>query len=518
MSTAAQESIALAASDPVASGSPAEATATLLVEPTVALPVLDSPVQISPPASQWRIAALVDRVRPRLGRPVDAMQVAAALEADGITDRSALVDHECPDVFTLADEVFRRLGPAAPVPDQPPPAGADRRRFLHDVSRGLVYLLSSALFPAVLAVVGRQWLVLGLVVAGGLGWVWSAGAAWLAYRLLGRGLLNSAGRVLRWSALASLPVGAAVGGVLATSVGGGGRLVGLIVALLAYQMASTVALFYRREAWLVAIMGPGVVAGLCYLVFDQPSAPAAATIGLVGIAAAFALAIWQTTDTHRPSAAGPLPAPAPVEPALRRSVRPESVQLTGVLLYAALLAAVLLVEDARHLGGPLDLALAAAPLIVGMGVVEWRTRLFYEQARQLLHQVYDPRHFVAGVWVCLATGLGTVMSAVGALAVVLLLALRQGAALSPAGVVLVGGHVAVAGAYFLAFILAGQAQYGWLCLALATVLVVHVGLMLFAGGLNQPRDAVSFLGSALLLQLLLMIILARTLGQAWRYR
>ena len=57
----------------------------------------------------------------QLGRAVDALQVAAVLEADGHTDRAAQVEYGYSDLFALASEVFRRLGPPSPVDDEERP-------------------------------------------------------------------------------------------------------------------------------------------------------------------------------------------------------------------------------------------------------------------------------------------------------------------------------------------------------------------------------------------------------------
>ena len=117
-------------------------------------------------------------------------------------------------MFDLADAVFARLDVPAP---------ATRRRVgrrcrtgpgVRDISHGLVYLLPSVLLPVALALVGRHRSPVALIAASGFGWIWSAGSAWLAYRLLGRGLPASAGRVLRWAALVGTALGALTGLVI----------------------------------------------------------------------------------------------------------------------------------------------------------------------------------------------------------------------------------------------------------------------------------------------------------------
>ena len=194
---------------------------------------------------------LVERVRPELSRAVDALQVAAFLEADGHTDRGAQVEYGYADVFTLAAEVFRRMGPPSPVlvdARSSTVTGAGRWDFLRPVSHGPLYVLPSAAFPAVLAVVGRPGLVLGLVCAGTLGWIHSGVAAYSAYRLLGLGRPRSAARILRTAALTGPLLGMVLGAVMMPHAGL--PLAVLMVLQLAYQMASTLLIFYRRESWL----------------------------------------------------------------------------------------------------------------------------------------------------------------------------------------------------------------------------------------------------------------------------
>jgi hypothetical protein len=463
-----------------------------------------------------RIGELAARMRVLVGRPVDALQVAAALEAEGIVDRTARDRYGHGDVFDLAEELFARLDTGAAGRGGHPVTGAGRRAAVRDVSHGLVYLLPAALLPTLPALVGVHRLVLALVIASGLGWVWSAGSAWLAYRLLGRGLHASAGRVLWVAALSGTAVGSAAGAVTAAVAGGGGLLVGIVAALLAFQMASTVALVYRREAWLVACMAPGVAAGIAHVVDGRPGAALAAGVGAGSIALTLAVASWQTTRT--PARGAGWSRAAPVEPALHRAVRPELAQLGGVLLYAALSAGFLLHVDARYLSGRPGLAVAAAPLVLGMGLVEWRTRRFHDQATGLLHRSSEPRRFAVAVWFRLAGGLLTVLTAIGVLAAGLLVVLDREGLLDRAVAVLIAAHVAVGGAYFLAFVVAGQSRYGRLCTALAAALAVDVAAVrLWPGGVDPLRDGIALLACALLLQALLAGSLLRRLGQVWRY-
>jgi hypothetical protein len=193
--------------------------------------------------------------------------------------------------------------------------------------------------------------------------------------------------------------------------------------------------------------------------------------------------------------------------------------LAWATAYAALSAAYLLQAQAPYLRGRADIALAAAPLLAGMGVVEWRARRFGEQARAMLTRVRYPREFAARIWLLLAGGVLACTGVVAVLAVPLMVGLAQAGMLSRAGVLMAAAHAALAGAYYLGFLLAAQGRYAPLCAALVVAAAVHIagGTLVGAGG-DPLADTGLFLGSALLLQVLWAALLARAAAQAWRYR
>jgi hypothetical protein len=469
---------------------------------------------------------LVARLRPTVATAVDALQVAAVLEAEGISDRSARVEYGFADVFRLAEEVFGRLGPhrmiGAPKRRGPrPPVSAPREIF-----HGALYLLPTAVFPAMLALVGRASLVTGLVLAGGTAWIMAGAASWAAYRLLGAGHPAGADRVLRWSAFGGLPVAAALGAGVVAVTGGGYVTVVLAVGQMAYQMASTLLMFYRRELWLLPVMAPAVVTGAGYLVAGPVLLPVTVGTGVASVVLAFALGIAETVGTDRSDPADPGGRAGPAgpagrggEPAPHLALGEDLPTLPWVAAYAALSAMYLLHAHTPYLLGRLDIALAAAPLIVGMGVVEWRARRFGELARALPARVRLPAEFGAAVWRYLLGGLGCCTGVVALLAVGMLVAVGLWRSVSPAGVVMTAAYAVLAGAYFLGFLLAERARYGWLCGALAVATALHLTARMFVAGPSGPLvDAVWYLGSAALLQVLFLAGLAPIVGQVWRYR
>ena len=462
---------------------------------------------------------LVDRVRPMAAAAVDPLHVAAALETDGLTDRIAQVQYGYADVFVLAAEVHRRAALDNSA------AAAVRRISQHsvaglrDIGHGLLYVLPTAVFPAVLAVIGESSLLLGLMVAGGIGWVWAGTSAWLAYRLLGRHHPGGAGRLLCWAALAGLPVTAAASLVVIVTTGAGYGLLALAVGQMVYQMASTILVFYRREGWLFVAMLPAVVAGLGYIALATPAVrvatgadasaadavvPWAIGIGIASVLVTFGLALGQTRGRGVPG-----------ETRMRDGLRGELRMLLPVVVYTALSAAYLLAAQAPYILSRADVAFAVLPLIVGMGVVEWRARRFGEQARALLHRVRYPAQFVPRVWLLLVGGLLTCVVVVAVLAAGLLYALRAADRLSPASIVMALACVTLAGAYYLGFLLANLGRYGWLCASLGVCLAGHsAGTLAAPGLLTALPDTTLFLACNVLLVVLFLIALSGRIGQA----
>jgi hypothetical protein len=469
---------------------------------------------VLPRVSTDPLDELVDRIRPTLLRAVDAMQVAAALEADGFTDRIARVEYGFADVFALAVEVYRRLGPPAGAGSGPAARARDWRQTVRLLAHGPLYALPSAVFPAVLGVLGQRSVVLGLTVAGGLGWMYAGTVAYAAYKLLGAGRPGAAARVLRVSTLGAPLAGAAAGLAVIALTGGGWGLVLLSLCQLGYQLAGTVLVFYRREAVQAATMVPAVLAGVAYLVAGDRLRPFALATAVAGVAAAYLAALWLTRGRRAPGEAGG-----------RAFLRGHARGLTGVTVYGLCSAALLLHAEAPYLLTRLDVAVAVAPLIASMGLVEWRAERFREQAVRLTRHSSRPRDFQRGVWLLLTRETLTCLLVTAVLGLGLIALLDAGGRLSAAGAVMVAAHVALGGAYYAAFLLAGFERFGWLCTSMVAALAVHIGAGALLGAsplLGQTgaalTDTALYLGSVFALQALFLFGLAPVLGQVRHYR
>ncbi|MGV9309224.1 MULTISPECIES: hypothetical protein [unclassified Nonomuraea] len=431
---------------------------------------------------------LVEHLRPRLSQAVEPLQVAAALESEGLNDKVARERYGHPDVFALAEAVYARLSRDEPEPAAPAFPVAAWRSLVH----GPLYAMPAALLPAVSALVGVRWLMPGLVVTTGIGWVLGSVLSRMAYGLTGRGSPGSAARTLRWG----LAAGVVLAGGTATLWDGPAAIVLVAVAQLTFQIGSGILLFHRREGLLAVLMLPATGAGVLYVAVGHPPvALMAVALGAVSIGAVACAAVLLT----RPS---------------RADGRPRLDGELGVAaLYSGLTAAFLLQAEAAYVVARPDLAITGAGLVLGMGVLEWRAHRFEWAVRRVIRQVCYPAEFTAQGHRLLARGLGGCLAALAVLTAVPV-AFTQ---VSPPVVVMAAAHVLLGGAYFVAFLLANQGRLTELCLAQGAALLLHPGLGLLLPG-NVLADVLLFLAACLLFLSALLALMSRGLGDVWHYR
>jgi hypothetical protein len=469
---------------------------------------------VLPRVSTDPLDELVDRIRPALARAVDALQVAAALEADGLTDRAARVEYGFADVFALAGEVFRRLGPPAEDAAGPDRVARDWRHSVRLLAHGPLYALPAVVFPAVLGVLGHRSVVTALIVAGVLGWTAAGTAAYAAYRLLGAGRPRAADRLLRAATLAAPAAGGLAGLAVLAVAGGGWGLLPLAAGQLAYQMAGTVLMFHRREGLQAAVMMPAVVAGGAYLVGGAAARPVAVTAAAAGVVAAYSVALWLVRDRD-----------GDAEPPAGPVLRGDRAGLVGVTWYGLCSAALFLHPTAPYLADRLDIAVAVAPLIGAMGFVEWRAERFRAVAVGLTRRTRTPWAFQRRVWLVIGRETLTCLAATAALGTALLAVLAGIGRLTPAAAVMTAAHVVLGGAYYAAFLLAGFERFGRLCASLLVALALHVGggavlgvAPLLGRSAAPLTDAALHLGSVLALQVLFLLGLVPVVGQVRHHR
>lgn len=189
-------------------------------------------------------------------RPVDAFEVAAALEAAGINDTVARQRYGQSDVFELARYRFDKMAvqQATVVDIAPPPIDVGGT-----LLRGLVFVLPALLTGAVLGRHPQRSLVWAVLVAVAVGWAAGQGIAYIGYRLLGAGSKTGARWQMMVLAVLTLVLTSA-GGVVAGMRGVvGWPAVFLAVGQIAFVLCSSIALVLDRPA----VIGLALVPGLC---------------------------------------------------------------------------------------------------------------------------------------------------------------------------------------------------------------------------------------------------------------
>ncbi|MET9132533.1 hypothetical protein [Streptomyces antibioticus] len=296
-----------------------------------------------------RLAAdLADRVGPA----VHPYEVAALLEAEGLTAATIKERYGHPDLFSLAAALYERVPRTFPEPARgPDPWRPDTVRCLLRgvlfALPGLAYLLTAPLWDA-----GAH--ASALIVAGLVSWAWGQALGHRAH------LRMVAGR--REAAL-TLLVGAPAGAVLATAAGavsaaesgGVGPVILVVAAQSLYLAAAGVLLVLARERLLLAALTP-LVAGAAVLPWWEPGEPAR-----VGLPALALLATLAVTGRVLGSALAADPASGGAASGV---VRPGPLRSLPYGLFGLAAGVLVLLEGRRE-------PYAVIVLTVSMGPAEW---------------------------------------------------------------------------------------------------------------------------------------------------
>ncbi|MGP3919703.1 hypothetical protein [Nonomuraea sp. 10N515B] len=438
-------------------------------------------------------------------RAVEPLQVAAILESQGLNDKIARERYGHTDVFSLADAAYTHIKSLGR-----PPQRADtllkEARPVAQILHGLLYAMLGALLPAASGLVGTQWLMPGLVLTTGMGWVIGSAASHLAYSLIGQGFPRAAGRALSTGLLMGVVSAMVMAGLIALALDGPVALVILCVMQMAYQMASGILLFYRQEGWLGMIMLPSIVAGLVYIVSgDSQVGLLTISLGFICILATVGGALLLTTTQGSDADTA--------EPSLLSLARINVRVLLPSIVYATLSAVFLLQAEARYVLDRTDIAVAGAGLVLGMGILEYRAHKFEDEARVAMREVRYPSDFTRrGRWL-LAKGVLICLAALSALSALPLASLYVRGELTATSLAMGAAHVILGGAYFVAFLLTNQAKVTRVCVAQAAALAVHpLGRLLLPAGHSALADVLLFAVATLLF----LVVLTTLMGLGLR--
>lgn len=115
------------------------------------------PNAVSRPADDAALLAVSDRVRDRIGRPVDKWAVTATLEAMGLRDTDARSQFGVTDLFALSERLYPHLESGAPLPSSSPRRSEWWKHSFHtfgSYARGLLFVAPMALQIAAVLFLG----------------------------------------------------------------------------------------------------------------------------------------------------------------------------------------------------------------------------------------------------------------------------------------------------------------------------------------------------------------------------
>jgi hypothetical protein len=338
-------------------------------------------------APPMTVAALCEEYGEVCESAVDPLEIASALEFDGMGDQTVRERYGYSDVFALATEMYVQVPrqPAEPPPPEDPWHVGRFQPALH----GLLYGLPAVCFPAAAVLLGGPYAHAILIVALLASWSASQTLASLGYQRLGRTAdRGQTKRLLRAGLLAGLVL---VTGILAGTM----MLLGARppVALFgvgesAYMLGACVLLVLGAERWLLVVLVPGVVGSSLFLALGRPRnldhaswAALAATAALAVVVALVATRKGKGKDGDRP-------------PVVTRKELAGALPAAAFGLLAAGLLAFPVVSGVHGRGGiNIGALLATLPLSLSMGAAEWCLLRYRRRTREALRTTGDLKTF-----------------------------------------------------------------------------------------------------------------------------
>jgi hypothetical protein len=343
------------------------------------------------------VAGLCEEFAEVCASAVDPLEVASALEFDGISDQMVRNRYGYADVFALAREMYGRV-PRQPA-EPPPPADPWLASRVQPLLHGLLYGLPAVCFPAAAALLAGPGLHPLLIIALLTAWAASQGLASLGYQRLGR----TAGR---GQARRLLRAGLAAGLTLVALIMAGSALLlhaRLPAALFggaegAYMLAACVLLVLGSERWLLAVLAPGAAGSAVFLALGRPAGLEHAAWAALALTPLLAVAAALLVTRGSGAAGGPL---------FRwRELRDCVPAVVFGLLAAGLLIFPVVAGARGHGGLNVGALLATLPLSLSMGAAEWSLLAYRRRSRALLRSTSDLRRFSRRSRLVLARALG----------------------------------------------------------------------------------------------------------------
>ncbi|MCX4529414.1 MULTISPECIES: hypothetical protein [unclassified Streptomyces] len=318
--------------------------------------------------NEEEVSRLAAELADRVGPAVHPYEVAALLEAEGLSADMIRERYGHPNIFSLAAALYERVPRVFPEPaTTPDPWRPDTVRCLLRgvlfALPGLAYLLTAPLWHP-----SRD--AAALILAGIVSWAWGQALGHRAYLRMVAGQ-REAGRTL----LVGAPVGAVVATAAAAVPAGGGPAIWAAALQSLYLAAAGILLVLGRERLLLAALTPLIVGGAA-LPWWEPGRPL--RVGLP------ALALAGTLAAAGRALRAAYAAPAAVGDA---GARPRLLRSLPYGLFGLAAAVLVLLEGRQE-------PYAVIALTVSMGPAEWLLYRFRGMSVSALGAAATPAGFL----------------------------------------------------------------------------------------------------------------------------
>ncbi len=307
---------------------------------------------------------------------VDQFEVAARLETFGLSARVVKSSFGFSDVFAAAEVVFDSIPYMDVRPEEKP---GPKMGNAQDLLRGALYAVP-AIFVSVVILslhLGTFWWLLpvGLTVA----WGTTQAFTVLSWSLRDRKDHRSDALLAASSIVVTAFASLAVSLVVRAALGGNATSVELAVSLSVYIAASGILIFHAAERLLLLCLAPGFIGSVLSLgVISDQDATWWILVSTI-LVVAFAL--------------GPIVSKSWRRPTFSSSTR---VQAGKFLLYGlgcGLLTSAVIGFATHSVRSSGSVAIAAGPLLVTLGLMEWQLRSFRSRTALALRETTDLLHF-----------------------------------------------------------------------------------------------------------------------------
>lgn len=335
------------------------------------------------PAAARTVAELCAEFSDVCESAVDPLEIASALEFEGLSDQAVQDRYGYSDVFALAQEMHSLVPrqPAEPEPLSDPWQTSRLRPALH----GLLYGLPAICFPAAAGLLGGPGVLITLVVALLAAWGLSQGLAYLGYLRLGTTDVAGTRRTMR----AGLLIGLTVVGLAMTAAAvlthahpevlmfGAGEG--------AYMLGACVLMVLAADRWLLVALAPGVLGSGAFLLLGRPPGLEHAVWAALAATPAIAVALAVIGTRSRGPRTG-------------QAIAPAELLAAGPAVLFGLVAAGLLSFPVAagvngHGGINAGALLAALPLSLSMGAAEWSLLWYRRRMRRLVRTTGELAEF-----------------------------------------------------------------------------------------------------------------------------